>query len=43
VAAALAVGRSDDLEHASRLLTMSAGLQDRVHELGDLSSDLAAI
>jgi len=43
VAAALTVGRSDDLEHAGRLLTTSAGVQDRVHELGDPSSDLAAI
>ena len=43
VAAALTVGRSDDLEHAGRLLSTGAGVQDRVHELGDLSSDLAAI
>ena len=43
VAAALTVGRSDDLEHASRLLATGAGVQDRVHELEDLSSDLAAI
>ena len=43
VAAALAVGRSDDLEHARRLIATGAGVQDRVHELRDLSSDLAAI
>ena len=43
VAAALTVGRSDDLEHAGRLLITGACVQDRVHELGDLSSDLAAI
>jgi 3-phenylpropionate/trans-cinnamate dioxygenase ferredoxin reductase component len=43
VAAALAVGRSDDLEHAGRLLRTGAGVQDRVHELEDLSSDLGAI
>ena len=43
VAAALTVGRSDDLEHAGRLLSTGAGVQDRVHDLGDLSSDLAAI
>ena len=43
VAAALAVGRSDDLEHAGRLLSTGAGVQDRVHELEDLSSDLGAI
>jgi 3-phenylpropionate/trans-cinnamate dioxygenase ferredoxin reductase component len=43
VAAALTVGRSDDLEHAGRLLSAGAGVQDRVHELEDLSSDLGAI
>ena len=43
VAAALAVGRSDDLENAGRLLSTGAGVQDRVHELEDLSSDLGAI
>lgn len=43
VAAALAVGRSDDLEHAGRLLSGGAAVQDRVHELADLSSDLGAI
>jgi 3-phenylpropionate/trans-cinnamate dioxygenase ferredoxin reductase component len=43
VAAALAVGRSDDLEHAGRLLSTGAAVQDRVHELEDLSSDLGAI
>jgi 3-phenylpropionate/trans-cinnamate dioxygenase ferredoxin reductase component len=43
VAAALAVGRSDDLEHAGRLLSTGTGVQDRVHELEDLSSDLGAI
>ncbi len=42
VAAALTVGRSDDLEHAGRLLASGAGVQHRVHELEDLSSDLAA-
>jgi len=43
VAAALTVGRSDDLEHAGRLLSAGAGVEDRVHELEDLSSDLGAI
>ncbi len=43
VAAALTVGRSDDLEHACRLLSSAAAVQHRVHELQDLSSDLASI
>ena len=43
VVAALTVGRSDDLEHAGRMLASRVGVQHRVHELGDLSSDLAAI
>jgi 3-phenylpropionate/trans-cinnamate dioxygenase ferredoxin reductase component len=43
MAAALTVGRSDDLEHASRLLTSGAALQDHVYELSDPSSDLAAL
>jgi 3-phenylpropionate/trans-cinnamate dioxygenase ferredoxin reductase subunit len=43
VVAALTVGRSDDLEHAGRMLVSRVGVQDRVHELEDLSSDLAAI
>ena len=43
VVAALTVGRSDDLEHAGRMLASRAGVQHRVHELEDLSSDLAAI
>ncbi|HEX4279165.1 MAG TPA: FAD-dependent oxidoreductase [Solirubrobacteraceae bacterium] len=43
VAGALTVGRSDDLEHAGRLLTSGASVQDRVPELGDLSSDLAFV
>ena len=40
VAAALTVGRSDDLEHAGRLLSSGAALGHRVGELEDLSSDL---
>jgi 3-phenylpropionate/trans-cinnamate dioxygenase ferredoxin reductase component len=43
VAAALSVGRSDDLEHARRLLSNGAALHDRARELGDLSTDLASI
>jgi 3-phenylpropionate/trans-cinnamate dioxygenase ferredoxin reductase component len=43
VAAALSVGRSDDLEHARRLITSHAEVGDRVDELGDLSTDLASV
>jgi 3-phenylpropionate/trans-cinnamate dioxygenase ferredoxin reductase component len=43
VAGALAVGRSDDLEHARRLLTARADVTDRVGDLQDVSSDLAAV
>jgi 3-phenylpropionate/trans-cinnamate dioxygenase ferredoxin reductase subunit len=43
VAAALTVGRSDDLEHAGRLLSSGAAVEHHVGELEDLSSDLGAI
>jgi 3-phenylpropionate/trans-cinnamate dioxygenase ferredoxin reductase subunit len=43
VAGALSVGRSDDLDHARRLLIDDAVLTDRVNELQDLSIDLASI
>lgn len=43
LAAALSIGRSDDLEHARRLIVSPTGLQDRIDELGDVSTDLAAI
>jgi 3-phenylpropionate/trans-cinnamate dioxygenase ferredoxin reductase component len=43
VAGALSVGRSDDLEHARRLLVSGAKVGDRAGELGDSSSDLASI
>jgi 3-phenylpropionate/trans-cinnamate dioxygenase ferredoxin reductase subunit len=43
VAAALSVGRSDDLEHARRLLAACADVGERVGELQDLSSDLSSI
>jgi 3-phenylpropionate/trans-cinnamate dioxygenase ferredoxin reductase component len=43
VAGALSVGRSDDLEHARRLITSGTDLGDRVAELGDLSRDLSGL
>jgi 3-phenylpropionate/trans-cinnamate dioxygenase ferredoxin reductase component len=41
--AALSVGRSDDLDHARRLLTSGAGVGDQRRALADLSTDLASI
>jgi 3-phenylpropionate/trans-cinnamate dioxygenase ferredoxin reductase subunit len=43
VAAALSVGRSDDLDHARRLIASSANLGPRVPLLGDLATDLAEL
>jgi 3-phenylpropionate/trans-cinnamate dioxygenase ferredoxin reductase subunit len=43
VAAALSVGRSDDLEHARRLIASRTDLGARTAALGDLSSDLGAL
>ncbi|HSC04338.1 MAG TPA: FAD-dependent oxidoreductase [Solirubrobacteraceae bacterium] len=43
VAGALAVGRSDDLDHARRLLTDGTDVAGRVAELQDVSSDLGSI
>jgi len=43
VAAALTVGRSDDLDHARRLMTSEAEVHDRVEQLQDASSDLDSI
>jgi 3-phenylpropionate/trans-cinnamate dioxygenase ferredoxin reductase subunit len=43
VVGALSVGRSDDLEHARRLLSEATPVADRAGELGDLSTDLASI
>lgn len=43
VEGALSVGRSDDLEHARRLIARRTDLGDRVDALGDLGSDLAAL
>ena len=41
LAAALSVGRSDDLEAARRLIASGADLSARADQLGDLSTDLA--
>jgi 3-phenylpropionate/trans-cinnamate dioxygenase ferredoxin reductase subunit len=41
--AALSVGRSEDLEHARRLIAAGAALDGRVEALADLSTDLAAL
>jgi 3-phenylpropionate/trans-cinnamate dioxygenase ferredoxin reductase subunit len=43
VAAALSVGRSEDLEQARRLIVAGADVGDRVGELADLSSDLGSL
>jgi 3-phenylpropionate/trans-cinnamate dioxygenase ferredoxin reductase component len=43
VAAAISVGRSDDLEHARRLITESTDVSGRVGELADVDSDLGAL
>jgi len=43
VAGALTVGRSDDLEHARRLLADGANVGDRASELQDDSSDLGSL
>jgi 3-phenylpropionate/trans-cinnamate dioxygenase ferredoxin reductase component len=43
VAGALAVGRSDDLDHARRLLTDGTDVTDRVGDLRDVSSDLGSV
>jgi 3-phenylpropionate/trans-cinnamate dioxygenase ferredoxin reductase component len=43
VAAALSVGRSDDLEHARRLIAERTDVSGRKDELGDTGSDLAAL
>ena len=43
VAAALAVGRSDDLDHARRLMTSEAEVRDLETKLEDASSDLSSI
>jgi len=43
VAGALSVGRSDDIEHARRLITSHADVSEHLDELADLSTDLAGI
>jgi 3-phenylpropionate/trans-cinnamate dioxygenase ferredoxin reductase component len=43
VAAALSIGRSDDLKHARRLIADHTEIGDRVGQLGDVSSDLGAL
>ena len=43
LAAALSVGRSEDLDQARRLITAHTDLSDRANELADLSTDLTTI
>ena len=43
LAGALSVGRSEDLDHARRLITSHAQISDRAADLADLSTDLASI
>jgi 3-phenylpropionate/trans-cinnamate dioxygenase ferredoxin reductase subunit len=43
VAGALSVGRSDDLEHARRLITSHANVSASVDVLADISTDLASV
>ena len=43
VRAALTVGRSDDLDHARRLISSGAQLGDEKSALGDLDADLASV
>jgi 3-phenylpropionate/trans-cinnamate dioxygenase ferredoxin reductase component len=43
VAAALSVGRSEDMEHARRLVESGADVKDQKEALADVDSDLAAI
>jgi 3-phenylpropionate/trans-cinnamate dioxygenase ferredoxin reductase subunit len=43
VAAALSVGRSDDLEHARRWITEGTDVSERRAELADTSTDLGSI
>jgi 3-phenylpropionate/trans-cinnamate dioxygenase ferredoxin reductase subunit len=43
LAAALSVGRSDDLEHAQRLIVSGSDLSSRAEALADLSTDLATL
>jgi 3-phenylpropionate/trans-cinnamate dioxygenase ferredoxin reductase subunit len=43
VAGALSAGRSDDLEHARRLLTAGTDVSGRIGDLQDVSSDLGSL
>jgi 3-phenylpropionate/trans-cinnamate dioxygenase ferredoxin reductase subunit len=43
VAAALSVGRSDDLEHARRLISAGAPIREAESALADLGTDLASL
>ena len=43
VAATLSVDRSDDLDHARRLITSHAEVGDRLGELADVSTDLGTV
>jgi 3-phenylpropionate/trans-cinnamate dioxygenase ferredoxin reductase subunit len=43
VEGALSVGRSEDLEHARRLIARRVELGERAEQLGDLDADLAAL
>jgi 3-phenylpropionate/trans-cinnamate dioxygenase ferredoxin reductase subunit len=43
VAAALSVGRSEDLDHARRLISAGTALGGRAAELGELAADLASL
>jgi 3-phenylpropionate/trans-cinnamate dioxygenase ferredoxin reductase subunit len=43
LAAALTVGRSDDLEHAKRLIALGDHLGDRAEVLADLGANLASV
>ncbi|MDQ6750706.1 MAG: FAD-dependent oxidoreductase [Actinomycetota bacterium] len=43
VAGALSVGRSDDLDHARRLMTEGTDVQDRLGDLADVGSDLGEL
>ncbi len=43
VAGALSVGRSDDLEHARRLIAGGTDIGDRIATFGDLSADLGSL
>ncbi|MCW3065894.1 MAG: FAD-dependent pyridine nucleotide-disulfide oxidoreductase [Solirubrobacterales bacterium] len=43
VAATLSIGRSEDLEHARRLIASGADVSARVAELADVNTDLASL